>query len=55
MARIYRDHVWKDFRLPKVVISDRGMQFVGHFMQDLLKLLGIKSNTSTAYHLQTDG
>jgi transposase InsO family protein len=39
----------------EVVISDRGTQFVGHFMWDLLKLLGIKSNTSTAYHPQTDG
>jgi transposase InsO family protein len=55
MARIYCDHVWKDFGLPKVVISDRGTQFIGHFMRDLLKLLGIKSNASTAYHPQTDG
>jgi transposase InsO family protein len=55
MVRIYRDHVWKDFGLPKVVISDRGTQFVGHFMRDLLKLLGIKLNTSMAYHPQTDG
>jgi transposase InsO family protein len=54
-ARIYRDHVWKDFGLSEVVISDRGMQFVGHFMRDLLKLLRIKSNASTAYHPQTDG
>jgi transposase InsO family protein len=55
MARIYCDHVWKDFGLPKVVISDQGTQFVGHFMGDLLKLLGMKSNTSTAYYPQTDG
>jgi transposase InsO family protein len=55
MARIYCDHVWKDFRLPEVVISDQGTQFVGHFMRDVLKLLGIKSNASTAYHPQTDG
>jgi transposase InsO family protein len=45
----------EDFGLPEVVISDRGTQFVGHFMQDLLKLLGIKSNTLTAYHPQTNG
>jgi hypothetical protein len=55
IARIYRDNVWKDYGLPEVVISDRGSQFVGHFMRDLLKLLGIKSNASTAYHPQTDG
>jgi hypothetical protein len=28
MAHIYRDHVWKDFGLPEVVISDQGTQFV---------------------------
>lgn len=55
IARLYWDHIWKDYRLPEVVISDRGQIFVGHFMQDLLKLLGIKSNVSTAYHPQTDG
>jgi hypothetical protein len=55
MARIYHDHVWKDFGLPQVVISNRGTQFMGHFMQDLLKLLGIKSNAPTAYQPQTNG
>jgi hypothetical protein len=55
MAHIYRDHIWKDFGLPEVVISGQGTQFVGYFMRDLLKLLGIKLNTSTAYHPQTNG
>jgi hypothetical protein len=55
MARIYRNHIWKNFGLPEVVISDRGTQFVEHFMWDLLKLLGLKSNTSMAYHPQTGG
>jgi len=55
VARLYRDHVWKDYGLPEVVISDRGSMFVGHFMRDLLGLLGVKSNASTAYHPQTDG
>jgi transposase InsO family protein len=41
--------------LPKTIISNRGLQFVSQFMRDLLKLLGIKGNPSTAYHLQTDG
>jgi hypothetical protein len=54
IARRYRDHVWKDYGLPEVVISDQGQIFVGHFMQDLLKLLGVKSNASTTYHPQTD-
>ncbi len=54
-ARLYRDHVWKDFGLPESVISDRGTIFVSKFMQALNDLLGIKTNISTAYHPQTDG
>jgi hypothetical protein len=55
IAQLYRNHVWKDYGLPEIVISDHGQIFVGHFMRDLLKLLGMKSNTSTTYHPQTDG
>lgn len=55
LARIYCDHVWKDFGLPDRVISDRGTQFASNFMQDLSRLLGISTNMSTAHHPQTDG
>ena len=55
VAQIYRDTVWRDFGLPEVVISDRGSQFVSKFTRDLYRLLGIKTNPSTAYHPQTDG
>lgn len=54
-ARRYRDHVWKDFGLPRVVISDRGPQFVSNFMRALNKLSGISENLSTARCPQTDG
>ncbi len=37
-ARKYRDHVWKDFGLPRVVILDRGPQFVSNFMRALNSL-----------------
>jgi hypothetical protein len=55
VARLFRDHVWSKHGLPEVIISDRGPQFVSQFMKDLMKLLGIKGNPLTAYHLQTDG
>lgn len=55
LARVYRDHVWKDFGLPDRIISDRGTQFTSNFMRDLNQLLGISTNISTAYHPQTDG
>jgi hypothetical protein len=40
--------------LPRTIISNRRLQFVSQFMRDLLKLLRIKGNPSTAYHPQTD-
>ncbi len=54
-AKILHDEVYAKHRMPQVVISDRGMVFVYKFMQDLYNLLQVKSNTSTAFHLQTDG
>ena len=43
------------FGLPDKIISDRGPQFASKVFIELLKLLGIKSALSTAYHPQTDG
>src|SRR5882762_3718837 len=54
-ARIYRDHVWTKFGLPRKTISDRGPQFAAQFMRDLYTMTGVESNLSTAYHPQTDG
>ncbi len=55
IARVYRDHVWKDHGIPERIISDRGSVFVSRFMDALHKLIGLKAATSTAYHPQTDG
>jgi hypothetical protein len=54
-ALLFLKEVWKHHRTPRVVISDRGPQFVTGFMRELYKLLGIKLALSTAYHPQTDG
>ncbi len=53
-AKILYDQVYAKHGMPQVVISDRGPQFVSNFLKDLYKLLNIKSNASTAFHLQTD-
>ena len=37
------------------MLSDRGPQFAAMAFRELLKLLGIKSNLTTAYHPLTDG
>ena len=55
VARILRDHVFRNHGLPHKVISDRGSNFVSAFMKELYSLLGITGNPSTAYHPQTDG
>jgi transposase InsO family protein len=49
------DNLYKCFGLPDKIISDRGPQFTSKAFVELLKLLGIKSALSTAYHSQTDG
>ena len=47
-------NLYKQFGLPDKIISDRGPQFASKAFMDLLKLLGIKSALSMAYHPQTD-
>jgi len=54
-AKLLLENLYKRFGLPDKIISDRGPQFASKAFKDLLKLLGIKSALSTAYHPQTDG
>src|SRR5690606_32153426 len=54
-AKHFRDYVFKHHGLPRKVISDRGPLCVSNFMKDLMKLLTIEGNPSTAFHPQTDG
>lgn len=51
MAEHFRDHLWKCFGMPKVIISDHGPQYVAQFSKDLHRLT---NNISTAFHPQTD-
>jgi transposase InsO family protein len=54
-ALLFLKEVWKHHGMPRVVVSDRGPQFVARFTRELYKLLGIKLAMSMAYHPQTDG
>jgi transposase InsO family protein len=49
------DNLFKRFGLPDEIISDRDPRFAAHAFQELLKLLNIKLNLTTAYHPQSDG
>jgi hypothetical protein len=52
---LLRDNLFQRFGLPDKIISDRDPRFATHTFQELLKLLNIKSNLTTAYHPQSDG
>jgi transposase InsO family protein len=54
-ATLLLDNLYKRFGLPNKIISDRGPQFAAQSFRELLKLLGIKSALTTAYHPQSDG
>ena len=55
LARLFRDHVWKLYRLLESIISDRGVQFAAGMIKELNNLLGIQTKLSTTYYPQTDG
>ena len=55
IARLYLEHVYQWFGLPKKVITDRDPRFTSHFGKALAARLGIHQNLSTAFHPQTDG
>ena len=48
-------NLYKRFGLPDKIILDRGPQTASNSFKELLKILGIKSALSTAYHPQTNG
>ena len=54
-GKLLLENLYKRFRLPDKIISDRGPQFASKSFVELLKLLGITSALLTAYHPQTDG
>jgi transposase InsO family protein len=53
-ARLFLHNVWKLHRLPRRIVSDRGLQFMAEFTRELYRLLGITLSTTTAYHPQAD-
>jgi len=55
IVKIYRDNIWKLYRVSRKILSNRGPQFSSKFMEEFTKALGIKRQLSTAYHPQTNG
>jgi transposase InsO family protein len=48
-------NLYKWFRLPDKMLSDRGPQFAAKAFRAMLSRLGVNLVLSTAYHPQTDG
>jgi hypothetical protein len=55
IAKLYYQHLYPWFGLPRRLITDRDPRFTSHFGRALAKELGISWNFSTAYHPQMDG
>jgi len=54
IAKLYLNHLYRWFGLPKRIISNRDPHFTSHFSQALAKELGIQQNLSMVFHPQTD-
>jgi len=55
VAALFFDHVVKLHGLPKIIVSDRDIQFVSYFWRTLWHKMGAKLKFSTVFHPQTDG
>jgi hypothetical protein len=53
-AEIYLDQIVRLHGVPKMIISDRGVQFIACFWELLQHSLGTKLIQRSAYHPQTD-
>jgi len=54
-AQLLVDWIFSRFGLSDSFLSDRGPQFASRASKEYLRLLGINSKLSTAFHPQTDG
>jgi len=55
LARIFAREIWRLHGLPKRIVSDRDMVFMSSFCQEVMWLLEVALDKSSAYHPQTDG
>ena len=51
LARLFRDYVWKLYKLLESITLDRRLQLMAEIIKELNKLLGIQTKLFMAYHL----
>jgi len=54
LVRLFRDNVWKLYRLPESVVSNRRLQFAVELTKELNRMLGIEIRLLMAFYPQTD-
>jgi len=54
LAKLFKNTIWKLYRLPESVISDRGLQFAAELIKELNEMLGIETKLLTVFYPQTD-
>ena len=52
---MFRDNIWKLYRLLESVMSERRPQFAVELTKELNRMLEIETKLSTAFYPQTDG
>jgi hypothetical protein len=50
VVSLYAAKVFPHFRVPQKIISDHDIRFTSTFSKKLMRLLGIQTNMSPAYH-----
>jgi len=55
LAVVFARDVWKHHGLPTDIVSDRDSRFTSEVWKEFLRISGIRSRMSTAFHPQTDG
>jgi transposase InsO family protein len=55
VAELFHRTWYRQFGLPRVIVSDRDKIFLSHFWKELHRLLDVKIRLSTSYHSETDG
>jgi transposase InsO family protein len=55
VAKVFIHNIYQYHDLPNSIVSDRDPVFTCQFWKELMQLLGITLNMSTAYHPQIDG
>ena len=54
LVKLFRDNVWKLYKLLESIVSNKGPQFAAEITKKLNNMLDIKTKLSTSFHPQID-